>query len=164
MATVARRPASWENPPRWSALIALPWLMLLALSATQAHAARVIAARERTTLGTITGHDPGNHDSYQYAYEVGGRTLRAWQIPSGDDDWRMGEQVVVYYDPEEPTESSLVEFSESGDRASRPVPALVVGITGIFAFIYIQRRRARRANVVDDPAKKDSLPSWLTWR
>ena len=147
--TSRERAAGWRNPPWWYATLALPWLAGLALLVSQVHSDRAIAARERTTQGTITAHDPGNHDSYEYTYGVGDRTFRAWQIPS-DDVWRLGQQVVVYYDPTDPAVSSLVEFTERSDRNAGPVPALLLGISGIFAFIYFQRRRARRTTLVEE--------------
>ena len=151
MTTLAQRAAGWQNPPWWYAFVALPWILMLAWTATEVRRDRAIASREQTAQGTITGHDPGNHDSYEYTYVVGGRTYRAWEIPYRIE-WRMGEQVVVYYDPRDPAVSSLVEFAERGDQEAGPVPVLLLGVAGVVAFIYFQRRRARRAGLPDERA------------
>jgi hypothetical protein len=88
-------------------------------------------------MGVIIGHDPGNHDSYQYTYSVAGRTFRAWE--PGRANWHMGQQTTVYYDPLDPSESSLVDFSERSVEDAGPIPVLVLGICGILAYIGWQR-------------------------
>ena len=135
--------ASWVNPPWWYALVTLPWLIGVALDASQARRHRGIASREQTTIGAITAHNPSNHDSYQYTYSVGSRTIRGWQIPYRVE-WRMGEQVIVYYDPTEPAVSSLVEFRDLSDEDIRSVPITVFGIIGILAYISYRRYRIAR--------------------
>ena len=134
MTAFGRHFASWINPPWWYAFVTLPWLIGLALLGVHAHQDSVRASREQTTAGVITAHDPGNHNSYQYPYSVGGRAFRAWEI-APPVDWSMGEQVVVYYDPREPGESSLVDFGERSWADAGPIPFLLVGIGGVLASI-----------------------------
>lgn len=139
----AQRPSRWENPPWSHALVVLPFLVGLVLIAGEVRRDRAIAARERTTHGTIVSNDPGNHNSYEYAYTVGGRTYRAWQIPYRIQ-WRIGEQVVVYYDSANPAVSSLTTFAERSDFEARPIPALLIGIVLVLGYIAWRRYRAWR--------------------
>ena len=140
---MAQRPGSWLNPPWWFALVTLPWLIGVALLASEVRDASAIATREQTTKGVITAHDPGNHDSYQYSYSVGGRTFHSWQIPYRVA-WRLGEQVVVFYDPLEPTVSSLVEFGDRNDEDIGTIQLLLLGIIGILSYIGYRRFRNLR--------------------
>ena len=138
MSAVGQRFASWINPPWWYAFVTLPWLLGVAVWGVQARKDSVRASRQRTTAGVITAHDPGNHNSYEYTYSVGGRTFRAWEIPHSVE-WRIGEQVLVYYDPREPGASSLVDFGERSAEDAGPIPLLLVGIGGILAYVGWQR-------------------------
>ena len=138
LTTFGQRFARWGNPPWWYAFVTLPWAIGVALCAVEARQDSIHAARQQTTLGVITAHDPSNHNSYQYTYAIGGRTFRAWQIPQ-DVEWRMGEQVVVYYDAREPGESSLIEFAERSEDDAGPIPLALLGIGGVIAYIAWQR-------------------------
>ena len=144
MTTFGEQLDHWKNPRWWYAIITVPWLLGLVLLAQQARRYRTIASREQTTFGTITGHDPNNHNSYQYTFSAGGRSFRAWQVPHRNE-WHIGEQVVVYYDPMDPAVSSLIDFTERSYDDEGPIPLLLVGIVGVAAFIYYQRRRSSRA-------------------
>ena len=143
MTSFTQRLSSWDNPPWWYALVALPWLVGLALMAIDAHGDSKIASRERTAQGTVTAHDPANHDSYEYRYTVDGRSYSAWQMPYRVD-WHVGQQVVVYYDPTNPGVSSLVEFAQLSEDARAPIPMAMLGIGGVLGFICYRRLRAGR--------------------
>jgi hypothetical protein len=69
--------------------------------------------------------------------------LRAWEIPHRDE-WKLGERVVVYYDPKEPSTSSLIDFADRADDDIGPMPLLFAGIVGFIGFIFYQRRRYAR--------------------
>ncbi len=136
--TFSPRFARWDNPPWWFASIALPWVIGLTLLGVHARRDSVRASREQTTTGVISGHDRGNHDSYEYTYSVGGHTFREWEIPESVE-WRIGQQVIVYYDPLDPGESSLVDFDDRRYQDAGPIPFLLLGIAGILGYIGYKR-------------------------
>ncbi|HET7584035.1 MAG TPA: DUF3592 domain-containing protein, partial [Gemmatimonadaceae bacterium] len=115
---------------------------------------RAIAARQHTTVGTITGHEPSYHDRYFYTYAVSGQTFRHWQIPHRVT-WHLGQKVVVYYDPQDHATSSLTDFSERSADATGPISLLLVLTVGLIGYIlYEARHQARamdRTRIPDDP-------------
>ena len=102
-------------------------------------ACRAIAARQQSTPGTITAHEPSNHDRYGYVYSLDGKAYHGWEIPQRTE-YKIGEQVTVYYDPTDPTRGSLAGFEELSLREFGPVPFLLLG-TAVIVFIFYKRRK-----------------------
>src|SRR5579863_3626070 len=114
---------NWQNPSWVLLLVVLPWAIGIVYSLYQWRLDSAVAARQQTTKGTITAHEPANHNRYGYAFSTGGSTYRGWEYPQ-KREYSVGEQVTVYYDPTKPSRSSLTEFNELSLRAFGPVPLL----------------------------------------
>ena len=132
-----------KNPSLRHLLIALPWVIFIAYFANQWRLDRATAGRQQTTYGTITAHEPANHDRYGFTFSVGGRTYRGWEIPK-KKEYNIGEQVVVYYDPIDPSRSALTDFNETSLSLSGFIVCLVLA-TGALVFIVIYLRHRNLA-------------------
>jgi hypothetical protein len=131
------------SPPLWGNLaITIPWVIGLAWFFYSSSVDRRIAARERTTQGTIRVHDVPNHNRYGYDYSVDGADLHGWQIP--DRDFQIGQMVRVYYDPLEPSTSSLSSFTAHTDENIGPAVFCSIGTLIVVLVIAFSRRRVRR--------------------
>ena len=127
------------SPPSWSNLvITIPWVIGLVWFLYSGNVDRRIATREKTTQGTIRVHDAPNHNRYGYDYSVDGAGLHGWQIP--DNDYQIGQMVRVYYDPLDPSTSSLYDFTVNADRAIGPTAFCFVA-TLIVVWVILFRRR-----------------------
>ena len=133
---------TWGNPSWWSLLIALPWAIFVIFSLSGVRADQATASREQTIGGRIVSHDPPNHNRYGYEFVVNGRVYTGWSIPV-NGEFKIGQQVLVYYDPLDPAKSQLDDFAENGYRIIGPVFACLCGICCVSVFIILQRRRAR---------------------
>jgi len=135
-ANIARQ---WHHPSWWNLLILLPWVLGIVFCVYQWRLDRAIAQREQITQGTVTSHEPQNHDRYGYAFMVGGKPYTGWETPKADE-LEIGESVTVYYDPADPSQNALTEFDERGVASLGLVPMMTMGITGLALFIFIRRR------------------------
>src|SRR5689334_21273141 len=94
----------------WRGFIVLPWVIGACFMVFESLHARDVASRQQKTIGEITAHDPANHSRYGYAFAVQGRLYSGWQVPEGRGDWKIGQQVVVYYDAADPSTNALRDF------------------------------------------------------
>ncbi|MFZ0337549.1 MAG: DUF3592 domain-containing protein [Terracidiphilus sp.] len=102
----------WSRATSWWNLAGLaPFLLLGTISVHSWWNDAQIATRQKTTIGTIDGHDPPNHNRYSYAFFVNGHQFTGWATP-GDRDFVIGQQIIVYYDPVDPSENSAYDFGE----------------------------------------------------
>jgi hypothetical protein len=101
---------------------------------------RAVAARQQTTSGTIVGHEPANHNRYGYTFSVNQKIYSGWQSPYDDVQFTVGQVVTVYYDPLDPNNSALVDFSELAGRDLGPVPLLIAAIPFIALIEFLRRR------------------------
>lgn len=132
------KPPSWRN-----IFITLPWVIGLIFSICGFVSDRAIAGRERMTHGIIRTHEPANHDRFGYEFSVNEKRYNGWQIPSRE--FEIGQQVLVYYDPHDPTTNSLDSFAEAADRNLGPALCCAFGIAVAAAIIFATRRsRVRR--------------------
>jgi len=120
-------------------MVALPLAIGVLFFLFSAKANEAIAARQQLTSGIVKTHEPSNHDRYEYDFTVNGKAYSGWQIPS-QRDFIVGEQVAVYYDPLDPTKSSLSSFAGAWDRAIGPVFSMAFGTVAIAAYIFIRKR------------------------
>ena len=132
----------WRHPSWWNLLIVVPWALGSAWLIHEFTVERAVAGREKTAPGTITAHEPANHNQYGYAFSVNGKTY------SGRDGAekqapRIGKQVLVYYDPHNPAMNALTSFAELEGQSIGPVLFMFLGIVGVTIFI-VQRRRDSR--------------------
>ena len=139
---MARAVLNWQNPSWLHLLVVLSWVIG---SVYGLHAWRVdsaIAARQQTTNGTITAHEPANHDRYGYTFSIGARTYRGWEIPH-KSEYTVGEQVTVYYDPINPTRSALTGFEELSLRDLGLILLLLLSSAAVVFIIYKRRKHFR---------------------
>jgi len=131
-------------PPSWQMLIiAAPFIIGLAFCINEWYADQVVARREQTTSGTIIAHEPANHDRYGYTFNVNGKTYTGWQIPYDSVTFTIGQVVTVHYDPLNPHDSALVDYSELSWTALGPVP-FIAGILFVGALIFLRCRPASK--------------------
>ena len=130
----------WSYPSWWNLLIALPWALGAILAIHEWNVDRTVAKREQTKDGTITAHEPANHNQYRYSFSVNGRSYSGRESPRKEEP-RIGQRVTVFYDPLDPTKNALTDFGDLEMESLGPVPMVLVGIGGVALFIR-QRRRA----------------------
>jgi hypothetical protein len=133
---------TWSYPSWWNLLVALPWALGVGLAVHGWMTDRKVAERERTALGTVTVHEPANHNRYGYTFAINGHSYSGWESPRRGEP-QVGELVTVYYDPNDPTTSALTDFAQLKNESLGPVPLLLFGI-GALAFFIRQRRRSRQ--------------------
>lgn len=139
---------TWNHPSWWNLLVALPWVFGLAFLIQESRTERQIAGRQQTTSGIVTTHDPSNHNRYGYKFEVNGKTYTGWQSP-GNDELAIGKQVIVFYDPQNPSRSALTDFHDLSISSLGPVPMLLFGVGGVAVFILYRRRRSKNGSQID---------------
>lgn len=98
-----------------------------------------IAGRQQTTSGIVTAHEPANHNRYGYKFEVDSKAYVGWQVPV-HSDLAIGQQVIVFYDPQNPGRDSLTDFHDLSASSLGPVPALLFGIGAVALLIFYRRR------------------------
>jgi len=99
-----------------------------------------VAKRERTVLGTITAHQPANHNRYGYTFSLNGQSYSGWETPRKEEPL-IGQLVTVYYDPADPTQNALTDFAELKIESLGPLPVLLLGIGGLVFFVLQRGRR-----------------------
>ena len=129
-----------NQPSWWHALLVIPWIVGLIFILSGSIADRRIAKRQRTTSGRIVHHDPANHNRYGYVFSVNETEFTGWEIPRRD--FRMGEPVVVYYDPLDPSRNALADFAVLAEDQRGPILLLLTGILVVPAYIFIRKREA----------------------
>jgi len=139
---VARTSRAWYRPSWWNLLVALPWALGVAFLIQESTRESQIAERQQTTSGIVTAHEPSNHNRYGYRFEVAGRAYTGWQIPK-DEELAIGKQVIVFYDPQNPSRNALTDFHESSASSLGPVPMMLFGIGAVAVFILYRRRRTK---------------------
>jgi hypothetical protein len=134
----SRTARAWSPPSWWNLLIALPWIIGLVFLISSSVSDQAIASREQTTYGIIRTHEPENHNRFGYQFSVNGKPFTGWQIPMRD--FTIGQRVLVYYDPLDPTKSSLDSFAGTTDRILGPAFFCAVGTTAVVVIIFVRRR------------------------
>ena len=131
----------WHRP-HWSILIfAVVWTAFaVTFWVYPWYKDRAVAARQQTASGTIVAHEPSNHDRYGYTFSANQKTYSGWQIPYDDVQFTVGQVVTVHYDPLDPNNSALVDFSELGDGALGPLPLLIAAIPFVVLIEFLRRR------------------------
>ena len=154
----------WKPHSWWQLLITLPWCIGLVLLVHGSIQDRDIAKRQKTATGRITSHEPANHNQYGYVFSVDGRQYSGSEIP--ELDRKIGDTVLVFYDPRNPSRSALSDFSEVADANDGPILFLAIGI-GVLAVV-IYRRRRTSTGVPPPPrrvalnGKSGTMPPLLT--
>jgi hypothetical protein len=72
---------------------------------------RAVAPRQQTIMGSLTA-GPVGRDGYRYAFTVSDTEYSDWGTMQGPEP-KIGQPVLVYYDPENPAVSALTRFEYS---------------------------------------------------
>src|SRR5262245_20465287 len=76
----------------------------------------VVTPRQQTITGSLTA-GPVGRNSYRYTFTVGDTEDSEWGTLGGPER-KIGQQVLVYYDPQKPAVNALTRFEHSpGQRA-----------------------------------------------
>src|SRR5262249_11826141 len=116
---------------------------------------RVVAPRQQATTGTVTAGTVGRA-SYSYTFTVDDVSYSDWGSIPGSET-KAGQQVTVYYDPENPAVNALVRFEYSVGLRSWDVGVGILAnlfiATGIVISIFIARswRRPSPSRYLDGP-------------
>ena len=137
---VARTSQDWSYPSRWNLLVVVPWVLGLAFLIYEWRTDGQIASRQERVSGTVTAHEPANHNRYRYEFKVDGKSYTGWENPKGSE-LAIGKQVIVFYDPQNPSRNALTDFHDMSTSALGPVPMLLFGIGAVAAFVFYRRRR-----------------------
>lgn len=131
----------FRHSPRWSVLILVVGftVAVMLFFVYPWHRARAVAARQQTASGTIVAHEPSNHDRYGYTFSVNQKTYSGWQVPYDDVQFTVGQVVTVHYDPLDPNNSALVDFSEF-DGLDGPVLLLFGALPFVLLIEFLRRR------------------------
>jgi hypothetical protein len=113
-----------ERPYLKYLIIPIPWVLGAVFFMVSAHNSKEVSLREQVTVGTIILHEPENHNRYGYKFQVAGRPYTGWETPLKKEP-RIGQSVAVHYDPLDPNENALTDFSERSDRALYPAIAIL---------------------------------------
>jgi hypothetical protein len=139
----ARISRTWNRPSWWNLLVVLPWVLGSAFLIHESRTESQIAGRQQSSSGIVTAHEPANHNRFGYKFEVSGKKYTGWQSP-GSDELAIGKQVIVFYDPQNPSRNALRDFHDLSISSLGPVPLLFFGIGSIALFILYRRRRIKR--------------------
>ena len=131
----------WNRPLSWWNLAALaPVLFFLLLSVHSSWKVAQAAARQQTAIGIIDGHDPPNHDRYSYTFTVHGNQWTGWASPNDKRNFFLGQRIVIYFDPIDPSENSAYDFHEANPGGIVFIWLLLTACVGFPFYIYFQRR------------------------
>ena len=134
----------WSHPSWWNLLIVLPWTIGVVLAIHAWVNNRTVAQREKTTNGSITAHEPANHNRYGYSFSVNGKSYSGWESPKKEEP-HIGQQVTVFYDPVDPTKNALTDFADLEMDSLGPVPMLLLATGAVALFIRYLRVHATPA-------------------
>jgi hypothetical protein len=140
-----RSKADWQS--WWSMLITLPWVFGIVFLLAESRNNATIAARQQTTIGTITGHEVSNHNQYRYMFIFSGKQyIGLSQSPT--DTAEIGERVRVYFDSRNPDTNSLEDFSAASKRKGNMLPILFIGVAGIAGLIAFSKARNKKRTLI----------------
>ena len=129
-----------DRRPSWKyVLLAAPFLLGATLMAYALLGDVAAAKRQQTALGTINAHEPSNHGRYGYRFSVNGRSLSGWAIPHERQEYVIGQEVRVYYDPVDPQRSALEPFEALALGLVGPVAFTLAGSAVIVAMVLVGR-------------------------
>ena len=134
----------WNNPSWWNLLVLWPIPFVLFFCIRASVQDRTTARRQVATSAVIVSHDPPNHDRYGYSFKVSGKQYGGWAYPGGKHNYSIGEQVLVYFDPLNPTKNSADDFDSVSIDDLFFVPFSGLVLVGLPVFIYLRRRSWQR--------------------
>src|SRR5207249_8134067 len=110
--------ARWPRPSFTTCVMryAITWLLLVTMLAIGIGSLnwptyRRVAERGVSGQATVIELLPKNHNTVRYEYQVAGRTFKgqgsSWRPNPPLEQLKVGQPLVIYYDPEHPEESVL---------------------------------------------------------
>ena len=136
---VERTRRTWSRPSWWNLLVVSPWVLGLVFMIHASRIDRQIAERQQTASGIVTAHEPANHNRYGYKFQVDGKLYTGWESPT-KAELVIGQQVTVFYDPQDPSKNALTDFHDVSISELGPVPMLLFGIGAVAVYIFYRRR------------------------
>jgi hypothetical protein len=144
------RKFQWKSPPSWwNLFILLPFLAMLLWSVHNSRIDLDIAKRQRVAVATVNLHDPPNHDRYGYMFLLNRSQYTGWAYPSDNITYSLGDQIVVHYDPLDPTHNLPEGFEETSGRDLIFAPFCLLVIAGLPTLIFFRRRALRMGSPSD---------------
>ena len=143
---IERKPI--QNPSWWYVLV--PWPVILLLIVGQSYLAYqdgLISTRERTIAAYVNSIETGNHASSKYTFAVNGRSYSGWGYPEGFRQgvkFHIGEQILVHYDPQNPSENSMQDYQSQSIGNYQMIPFYLLILAAFPAWVFFMRRRHKR--------------------
>ena len=139
------RGSSW-----WSLTMALPLVIGLVDGLYWSRRDAVIGTRQESTSGQVTAYEPSNHNSCRYTFTVQGKQYAGMDssptaTPAAPAI--VGDQLQVYFDPNNPTTNSLEDFSMRSRRDRGLVPLFMLGICVIPVIIFYSKLRGQSRDI-----------------
>lgn len=133
----------WSSLPKRYLILLIPWLYAVIGIVWAFVANQQIALREKTTTGAIVGHDASDRHTSVYVFSMDKNVHTGQEV--GSEHTKIGEQVVVYYDPDDPEKNRLKDFEEEavGFLGGLSVVLILSG-AGIFFLLKQRRNRVQR--------------------
>jgi hypothetical protein len=135
-----RSKAAWDS--WWTLLITFPWLIGLAILVPEGWQSHLIAGREQTTAGIVIAYNRSSHNECTYVFTVQSKQF------TGKDGCPtapavIGQQVWVYFDPNDPQKSLLEGYAEKSQSDLGVCEFMLVGISILAGIIAVSKIRTR---------------------
>ena len=141
-----RKRRTWENPSHWELILLLVPLTGIAFLIHLGSARTEIAARQLTANAIVIAHDAPNHDRYGYRFLQNGKAVTGWAYPHDQTDYSIGQTILVYYDPLNPSENSPSDYRAFGTGYAEFIGGLSVMLIAYVAqFTYRWRAYKRQS-------------------
>jgi uncharacterized protein DUF3592 len=113
------------NPYLKYLLVLLPFILGSVVLMSFSHDYSEVASRQQVTAGIIVRHEPSNHNRYGYTFQVNGREYSGWETPLREEPG-IGQSVRVYYDPLNPAENALTDYTGRSSRMLGPAVGILI--------------------------------------
>ena len=120
-----------QNPYLVYLALLIPWLLGAIFFVSSAQEDSEIASRQQRANGVIVAHQPSNHNRYLFRFQVGGQDYIGSETPLAREP-KIGDRVIVYYDPLNPTRNGMTDFSVRSLRERGPAIAIIF-LSALFA-------------------------------
>ncbi len=121
-----------------------------------AHNDATVAARQQSAMGTISSHEPQNHNRYGYRFRVEATYYSGWETPLKAEP-KIGQSVKVYFDSQNPAENSLTDFAElAAAWRGRAIVLFIMCAAFASAVLALDHRAKSRSS--NSPANLRSAP------
>lgn len=115
--------------------ITIPFMFGIMLTLPKARQEARAASRQQIIQGTVASYEKSDHNRCSYTFTVLGKSYSG-RYSSPKVDIAVGEQVLVYYDGENPAFNALEDFSRQTGQDQGFAVVCLCGI-GIFAGVVL---------------------------